>query len=179
MALAPLPASNTRRYFVNYVAGGLGHSFQIRSTEDITDAEAVTNITNAFLNLTPLCYADTSFLSLDRADKGSDVRNPVGGWAVLVGGSIDNLPVLEKAYAISFRGRTSGGRKIKNLLFGYALAREADWQAQPGAGTGLATFIGLINSSARLWMGIDGLKPVWKTDVLQDYNDHWEQALRP
>jgi hypothetical protein len=179
MPVLPLPPENTRRYFLHYSAGALGHTFQIRSTEDISDADAVTNITNAFLNLTPTMYADVVFDSLERADKGSNVRNPVAGWATLVGGSIDNVPAIEKAYTVSFRGRTQGGHKIKNLLFGFPLTREADWQANPGEATGLATFIGILNSSARLFIGIDGLKPVWKSDVLQDYNDYWEHQLRP
>ena len=179
MPLSPLPASNTRRYFVVYTAGGLEHRLQVRSTEAITDAQAIAGISARLSELLPVMYADTSFLGLERADLGSDIRNPVSGWSVLTGTQPGVMPALEKAYTLSARGRTTGGRKTKLLLFGVFNTRQADWEFTPAPATDFETFLTGLNATVNLFTGIDGLHPIWKNNFLQDYNDHWEHELRP
>lgn len=180
MALTPLPANTTRRYFLIYTAGGIQHSFQVRSTETISDAEAIGAFQSHLAIITPRLFTDTSFFALERADIGSDIRNPVPGWTTVSGEMVAGVPVNEKAYSVSFRGRSTTGRKVKNLLFGANVTREADWETTPPAEDEFGIFIAnALNGAARLYMAIDGSKPLWYPNMLQDYNDHWEKELRP
>ena len=180
MALTPLPSNTTRRYFLQYQAGGLEHTFQVRSTETISDAEAIGAFQTQLAILKPRLYSDVAFYGIERADLGSDIRNPLTGWTVVPGTNAFATPDNEKAYTISFRGRSATGRKVKNLLFGCSVARQPDWEVTPDVTDEFHTFIAnALNGSARLYMAIDGSKPVWKPNLLLDYNDHWEKELRP
>ncbi len=179
MPLTPLPASNTKRYFVGVLADTLQHHIQIRVADSVSDASAITDLGGVFSVILPQLYSSTSFNELLVANHGSDIRNPVAGWTTLVGTGAFTQPDTERPLTFCARGRAVSGRKVRLFLWGLNIARTANWEYVPGAGTDLATFLQDLNLSANYFLAIDGSKPVWKGDFTIDYNDHWEQEARP
>lgn len=180
MPLIPLPADNTKRYFLVYAVGGFEHRWQVRVADSINDASAVSNLTTVANLLKPELHSDFVFTGLEVALKGSNIRNPVGTWLPITGTGGTAATGQLRTATHSMRGRSQSGRKIKILLFGVARTQEPDFELTPAPGTGLGDFIqGVLNTSSTFFLTIDGTNAVWKPNVLQDYNDHFEKEVRP
>lgn len=179
MALSPLPASNTKRYFLGNQAGDLTHTIQIRTDGTQTDAQVVTALTSIFSVILPVCFDDTSFGPLEVADLGSDIRNPVAGWSTLVGTQPGSQPANDDPLTLCARGRSSDGRKVRLFLWGVLFTRPDTWRFVPGSATDLESFLSSLNSAAHTFFAIGGLKPVWRSDYTVNYNDHAIKRLRP
>jgi len=177
--LLPLPASNTKRYFIGVIADTIQHHIQIRVADTVANADAVTNLGNVVSLLVPAAHDSTTFNELLVAEKNSDIRNPVAGWTTQTGTILVNQPDADRPLTLCARGRASTGRKTKLFLWGINFARTADWMFIPGAGTTLATFLTSLNTAASYFLAIDGNKPVWKSDFTIDFNDHYEKRARP
>jgi len=180
MPLPPLPEENTRRMFVNWSVGGTHHSTQIRVSNGPTAAAIMADLHGMFALLPDFMGNNVSIDSLDEAAEGSNVRNPVPGWTPIVG-LATNDPVTGQhlARTFSYRGRSSSGRKTKGLLWGLVLPESGDFRFVPAAESDLRSFMDALNSFTFEFLAIDHTKPIYKNDLLEDYNDHWEQELRP
>jgi len=180
MPVTPLPEDNTRRMFLNWEVGALSHSTMIRVADGPT-AEAIRDdLHGMFVFLIDFMASNCHIVGLDEAVSGSNVRNPVPGWTVIDGlGTNDTVTGQRLARSFSYRGRSATGRKTKGLLWGLVLPEQADFQYTPTVGSDLVTFMNALNSFTFEFLAIDGSKPVYKSDLLEDYNDHWEVELRP
>lgn len=180
MPLTPLPEDNTRRMFVNWTVGSMSHSTQIRVADGPTAAAIMADLHGMFALLIDYMGNNVSIDSLDEAVSGSNVRNPVPGWTPIEGlGTNDPITGQRLARTFSYRGRSATGRKTKGLLWGLVLPEQADFQFTVDPETDLRSFMDALNSFTFEFLAIDGSKPVYKADLLEDYNDHWETDLRP
>jgi hypothetical protein len=179
MPLTPLPASNTKRYFIGVIADSIQHFMQIRVADTVSDAAAVTNLGNFVTLLLPTCYSSSVFNQLLVAQKGSDIRNPVSGWANQTGAIPGSQPDEDRPYTQCARGRASTGRKVRLFFWGMQITRTASWTFVPTPGSDLEVAVSSLNTAAEYFLAIDGNKPVWVADLTLDFNDHWESAARP
>lgn len=176
MPISALPASNTKRYKLNYEVGGLQHSVIMRVGNAVTDSTA----SNAFSTLLSLITDELwslTVLGMEVAVSGSDIFNPAtysGDTAFGLGaGGLE-----ESVRAASFTGRTATGRKSKFFIFGYKLETSGNARTTSAENGDIDAAVGELNSSAGVWLAIDGTQPVWHAYVNIDHNDHWVQKIR-
>jgi hypothetical protein len=180
MPLTPLPATNTKRYFIKWTAGGLSHSTQVRVSDDTDNAFAVSFLQNDLAILLPALGTNVVIDGLDVAENGSDIRNPVAGWTVLTGTGGVDVTGQDRARSFSLRGRSATGRKTKALFWGFVVAHQPDFElALADQSAAQSDFQAQVQARNNQWLAIDGTKPNFGTNYLEDYNDHWEKELRP
>lgn len=179
MPLSPLPASNTKRYFLGLKDDLAQHHIQIRCADTVSDSQAIIDIGYVATLLQPVTYADYSFNELLVSENGSDIRNPVSGWVVHPGTWATAQDDTEMPLAITGRGRSHTGRKSKFSLWGQVFTRAEDWTYTPGFESAHEAFMTIVQTSPSYFLAIDGSKPVWRGDFTVDYNDHWVQEQRP
>jgi len=178
MAISPLPADNTKRYFLVVQNGAFTHSIQVRVADTVGDSAAVSSLQFDMNLILADLSTNTSFVGLLVAEKGSNVRNPVAGWTTLTGTSAAPTGGQDLARAFSIRGRSTTGRKVKYLFWGLTVGEQPDFEWDPTL-TGFATLINQMGVRASYYLAIDGSKPIFRTNMLEDYNDHWVKELRP
>ena len=179
MSLTPLPANNTKRYFLGNIASSKQHHIQIRTSDTASDSAMVTVLTDAFSNLLPVMFNDCSFNELLVAEHGSDIRNPVSGWSTLVGTAGVPQPDQDIPLSLCARGRSPTGRKVRLFLWGMFFTRDTDWVLQPSEGSEFGIFIAFLNAASNVYLAIDGTQPIWRGDYTIQFNDHWVQDARP
>ncbi len=178
MPITPLPANNTKRFWVIYLYGPHTHRVQCRTTNDFPDASALANLQFDLNLIKPVMNSEWSAIGLEVAVQGSDVRNPVAGWTTISGTGGATTEPQHFVRAVSIRGRSTSGRKVKYLYFGSNFAEAPDFEIDPTL-TGFATMIASMEGRASMYLAIDGSKPVLRTNLLEDYNDHWQKQIRP
>lgn len=180
MPLTPLPASNTKRYFIRWVAGPYTHHTQIRVQDSIDNATALAAFQNDLNILLPALGDNVIIDGLEVAENGSDIRNPVTGWSTLTGSAGGNISGQDFARSFSMRGRSASGRKVKILLWGFAHAHQDDFELALANQTAAESdFQAQVQARSNCYLAIDGSSPDWRTNYLEDYNDHWVGEARP
>lgn len=180
MPLTPLPAFNTKRYFIKWTVGAFQHTTQMRVSDDTDNAGAVLILQNDLSILLPALGDNVTIDGLEVAENGSDIRNPVAGWTVLTGTSGLTISGQDLARTFSLRGRSITGRKTKILIWGMAGAHNPDFElALADQSAAQSGFMSQVQARFNQWLTIDGTAAVWDTNYLEDYNDHWEKEMRP
>jgi len=179
MPLAPLPASNTKRYFIGLQNAGFQHHIQVRCTEAVSDAQAVIDLGFVVTTLQVVTAPDYTFNELLVAELGSDIRNPVAGWEVIDGNAALDQPDVQKPLSICARGRSSSGRKCRAFLWGQVFTHDSDWVYTPDVASPHLDFLNILVATPSYFLAIDGTKPVWELDFTVNYNDHWVKESRP
>lgn len=177
--LPPLPANNTKRYFLVVTGPTFTHRMQVRVDSTQDNATAIANFQADMAVLAPVMGDNFSITGLEVAEQGSDIRNVVPGWTVVQGSSGTNPAGQDLTRTFSMRGRSTTGRKVKVLLWGLALPHNDDFEYTPPSESDIAAFIGQVQGHVHSWLAIDGSDPVWAGNLLEDYNDHYEKELRP
>jgi hypothetical protein len=176
MPLTPLPPSNTTRWRLHYSCGGLNHFWVIRTTAAVTNASVSTAFDDLLTALTTELYAIT-ILGLDFAVSGSNIFNAATWTGAASYGS--GVPSLEQATRnISFIGRTTNGRKARMFLYGFKQNFNNNMRVDTTENAALATCLAHLATYNLYFLGIDGLKPVYKNYVNVGYNDHWTKQVR-
>jgi hypothetical protein len=178
MPLTPLPQSNTKRYFLSYLADTQRHHVQIRVADTVSDGAAITELQALVTGILPQAYSGTVFDILEVADSGSDIRNVVAGWTSQTGTLGSGEPDNIRPYTYGFAGRSPSGRKVKLFLFGMSYNQPDTWRFIPGAATDFDSFITQLNATADFYLAIDGTKPVWYDYINIAVNDHWVKVAR-
>jgi hypothetical protein len=174
--MAPLAPSNTPRFRIFYTTVGHQHSLQVRSP--YSPAALAGFITNYFTAFGVACAAATIDF-VDFAPSGSDIFNPVTTGVegtTYAGGTVLSNEVA--AWQFNFIGRTTGGRRVRYSRFG-ALFLGTDYRFVAGESSVIDAVVAQLNAAGSNLLGIDGLRPVWKTYADCGVNDHWVKVLRP
>jgi len=173
--MAPLNPNNTARFRFHYVTGGKEHTLQVRSTN--SPAFVGTFVDNFFTSITGALFIMT-ITTVDWAPAGSDIFNPVTtGIEGNTYGSGSGTPD-QAAWAYTFLGRTSGGRRVRFNIYG-ATTLGANYHIAPGENVWIDAGIATLVSAGGLVLGIDGISPVWKAYADVQVNDHWVKEIRP
>jgi len=115
--------------------------------------------------------------SVDFAASGSDIFNPVTtGIEGTTYGSGAGAEFNEP-WAITFVGRTAGGRRVRLALFGFTTLGN-NYRIGPGENTFVDAGIDVLQAAGANFLGIDGLVPVWRTYANVQVNDHWIKEAR-
>ena len=173
--MAALPENNTARYRFSYTCGGLQHSFQIRSAA--SPLVVGTLVDNFLTSLGSASFIKTMG-TVEWAASGSNVFNPI---TVGIEGNTygAGIPAGEnRAYAFNFIGRTTGGRRVRLMVFGPTVLT-TDYRYIPGEGSLVDAARGQLVSAGSVILGIDGLVPVWKSYVNTLVPTYWQKELRP
>ena len=174
--MAPLPPESTLRYKVEYGVNAQVHTMEVRATGAESPSTFGTHLDAVLTALAPLLF-QVNIVQVSVAVAGSTIFNPVttGIESNTYGtgaGNAYNIP-----FSFSFVGRTSGGRRSRFVVYGANLldnTYRVDDTEEPDVGT-VAT---LINSYTNAWIGIDGLKPVWKSYANMSVNAYWQRHRR-
>lgn len=178
MPLPPLDPSNTERWFYKYSSGGFFHTIMMRTVDGIT-REAVVGAYADFLTAISDAFYLCTTISLDRADRGSNIRLPQ---------SLDDLPgsfgalnpaPVDSPYALAFPGRSVAGRKARVYLVGTKLKGDANYRYGYAENAAVAAGIDSLNTNgADMWLGIDGQPCNWYQYATAKQNDHFIGRLR-
>lgn len=175
--MAPLPESNTARYFVDY-EGPMGkRTIQFRSLEAGGTGQTITGIRDFLTILKPIIYSSVTFNGLRRANAGSNVSNPIA-WAPITGNVAGTLPPSEYPRFFAFWGRSSDGRELKLTFYGGTLQVSDDFRLQRGENATLGTAIDFLNSGAGAFTTISGVAPTWKQYANSGYNAYHQRKRR-
>lgn len=173
--MAPLPPDSTPRYRIHYKAIDKDHTFQLRSDQS---PAFIGNLANDFFTALGAAVGPILLEFVDWAPAGSNVFNPVitgHEGAAYAGGAFTNEM---NAWAYTFVGRSSGGKRTRIAVFG-ALFLSDDYRLEAAASPTIAAALNILNLAGSLITCIDGLRPVWKSYVDIQVNDHWVKNLRP
>lgn len=174
--MAPLNPNNTRRYFLNYSTSKAAHTMMLRTTLSVTAA-------NASLVFSDILAAWASQLSLininsmEMAEKGTNVRNPVtwGGSATYgAAAEVGNLAPR----SICFLGRSTDGRRARLFLYGYKGATPEDWRLTNADNAAVGTVYATLNTNPGVFLSISELATVKYNYADVNFNSYWERELR-
>lgn len=174
--MAPLPHNNTPIYFLDYGTVQHVHTLEVRATAAVSPA-TFGSIMDAFLTqLSPvLNLLEVTGARFQAA--GSNFANPV---TVTIAGQTYGDGVGadgDEAKALNFVGRSSGGRRVRLMLFGYK-ANTSDFRVTAAENTAVAAAIGTLNNTANAFLAIDGVDPVWYPYANVIYNAYWQRKAR-
>lgn len=172
--MAPLAPSNTARFRFHYTTVGQNHTLQIRSTSSpVAVGEFFRNIMEAL----GTSIFSLTLNSVDFAAIGSDIFNPIVTgqegevWGTGPGADF-NTP-----WALTFIGRTTGGRRVRMAVFGYSTL-SGNYRVNPTESILVDAAIDALQAAAGGIIGIDGLTPVWYEYANVQVNDHWVKEIR-
>lgn len=172
-----LPASNTRRYFLDYTINGVLHHLMMRTGDTKSESQA-SDVLDGLLTILASDLNEFEVQSLRRAENGSDVTNPVtwsGASSYGSGNANDNIG---RVLSASFTGKDVTGHKIKFFIFGTKNLSTGDYRVQRSESSVIADALDYLATLNGFFITIAGEPPVWNQYVNQDVNDHWEKKLR-
>lgn len=173
--MAPLLPSNTPRFRVHYTSMGNAHTMQFRSH---ASPATFGSFVDGFLARLDPAIAPLTIDSVDFAPDGSDIFNPVtSGIEANTYGTSGTVPEMA-AWAFTFVGRTSGGRRVRVAVFG-ADSLGDNYRFNPAESAVVDDARDFLAANPSFALGIDDIAAVWKAYVNVQVNDHWVKNLRP
>lgn len=183
--MAPLPASNTARYFIYYRANGRNHNTQFRYDSagaavqpEIgfrTNVAVLLNAARAWMP-TNLVYIKATF-----AAQGSNIQIPADLPLGLLGGvapaAVSNLPA-----SLSVTGKDTNGRAWEFKLLGAGISPAnntgvtEDYRVFTSENLVAAAIVGAVENLDPL--SISGLVPIINQYVNMGYNAYWQKKAR-
>ena len=177
MALPALPPENTERWWIIYSNNGVEHRTMARTLVGLTAAQMSVNFGNLFTALNGVLNV-TTILGMEKAAKGSNVRNPQTYSGPGSVGSGTEVDTDGRARAWSFVGRSTNGRKSRLFIFGGKTFTEGDYRIDGSESAAILAAISALQTPAAAFLSIDELKPVWSNYVNIGYSDHWIKQFR-
>lgn len=176
MALPPLPASNTERYWMVYDVDGNQHKMQMRVPNGHPSASVESAYTQLLNALAPSLW-QIDVIRLERAVQGSDVRNPVA-WTGATSFGLGAPADITQAATYSFVGRSNDGRKNRVFVFGAKNVGQDDYRYLTAESADVAAALVVLNGLPNAFLSISGLKPLYSGYANVNINQHWVKALR-
>lgn len=175
--MAPLPASNTKRYFLDYSVAGEEHTLVMRVGDATTDSLAAAAY-EAFLNAFGTSILTLTVSGMRVAANGSNITLPaVYGETTTFGTGTGTTADTANYYG--FVGRSTAGRRARISLFGAAINRlNGDYRAEAGASTNLDAVVDWLQSNPSYFRAIDGLGVNWKDYTNLGINAYWRNEIR-
>lgn len=175
--MAPtIPANNTRRYYLDYIAGNVQHTMCVRTGNDVPEGEASTNIGGFLTQLAPILRLIT-IVGFRRAEAGSNVTNPVTWSGAATYGS-GNQPVEDVPKYLSFIGRDSFGQRVRVFVFGINLGPDANWRISATENTAVSNAITFLRGRTTTFLSVRYMVPVWKSYANIGYHAYWQRQRR-
>jgi hypothetical protein len=171
-----LNPNNTRRYFLNYSTSAAAHTMMLRTTTAV-NAFSASFIFNDIFTAWASDLSLVTVNSMEMAEKGTNVRNPVlysGAATFGAAAEVGNLAPRQ----ICFLGRSTDGRRARLFLFGYKGATPTDWRFTVADHAAVGTVYNLLNSNPGVFLSISELATVKYNYADVNFNSYWERELR-
>lgn len=180
--MAPLPANNTHRLFIDYVANGREHTAQFRyEGTPVPTSEFLESIDDTLITFNPLMPNDWSFVAWSYVPEGGNFSIPIAGSPTTFAGAITANPATAPGF-LSFIGRSDGGRRCRLYMLGCGIfagspgTGSSDYRISPGENTAVDAARAAV--AALGLRAIDGTDVNWKPYVNVGYNGHWQRKVR-
>jgi hypothetical protein len=176
--MAPLPASNTPRFWLDYSDGVNDHSLLFRYAASAGLATTMTFVNQFLENLATDLYLLT-IIGARAAASGSNISSPVD-WTGASTYGTGAMPAVSAPVEIDYVGRTTLGHMAKWFVYGWSAGVPAAYRFPVVDLTSLAnTFLVLRAAvAAGTVIAIDGEKPSVYPYVNIQNNSYWETQAR-
>ena len=185
--MAPLPVTNTGRFWLDYTVGDLEHTLMWRFNDALVDpAYTVTVLEGFFSYLDTVLYTDFAILGARWAAAGSNFSLPYDISASTLNGFTGSGPVAtpanQRPRELVYVGRSqASGRRARFSLYGAVIDTPGNYRIGPGEEpfTDTAIFAAL-NSGSGVGspVAIDNTPVVWYPYANVNYNSYWETEVR-
>lgn len=175
MPLPVLLPDNTARFKVFYTVDGHQHTQEVRTTPvspSDFDSELESYYTALAHTINTTVIDDVQF-----APSGSNIFNSVTMSMIGTTWGAGTGSVGETPYNFDFVGRTTGGRRMRFFQYG-ANILGGNYRFTAGENANLDAARAVLVAATGLWLGIDGLKPVFKSYINAGVNAYWQKAVR-
>lgn len=174
--MAPLPESNTPRYFLTYNTCSHTHTMTVRADASVTDG-TLSETVGAFLEAMEPGLFNSVFVRLEKSAEGSNVRVPAtwsgptewGG----ASGAEQDAPLFW-----SFTGKDVEGRRFRLELFGRNTAANANYRLYAVDDSAIAAAIAELETIEPVFITIAGSGPIFNQYANQSVAQHWIGELR-
>lgn len=174
--MAPLPPSNTKRYFLDYQVAGEQHTMTMRVDDAATDEDASTGFDALLTAMAPLLL-NIVVVRMRVANSGTNVTTPATyGGALEFGtgaGSGVNVPDFW-----SFTGKDSAGRIVKVEIFGRSISPNNNFRVNMVDDSDVEAALSALDTVAPIWLTISGSAPFWNPYANQGVNAYWQRQAR-
>lgn len=176
--MAPLPPNNTDRWYFDYTAAGIDHTFLVRAAEGTTAAEVSTEISNLLTSIGIGFYA-SSFRSLRFQAKSLDFSIPATySGSVTTWGSTTPDDTGRPTFS-TLVGRSGDGRRARVSIFGFkGIASVGDYRFNVAGSTEWQDAVDQLNAAEGIWLSIGETQPTWYQYVNVGYNAYWQRKMR-
>lgn len=184
VALPPLPANNTSRYFVEYSDGYNPHVLVVRALDPRDDANADAAISGFLTALVPALPEAWQVTGARYQGGGTDFSLPVSLPLTLAVTGTTGLFLdgREAPRQHTWTGRSlQSGRDTRVGIFGLVIATPATYRwVTLAPGSPLADALQALRNaqSAGIFCAIDGGDVLWNEYVNVNYNSYWETEAR-
>lgn len=186
--MAPLPANNTERWYLDYVTGSHAtateHTMQFR-TPTLTSPASVCDKILLFLQAITAAQLWVGWkpIRLRWAPIGLNFSTPQvisGGLVTFQGsGAITGYQETVEALELTFQARSSlTGRRTDVSLYGYKIASLLTAYRFTSATGWVNTAVAALNSTPPEFRVIDGSAALFYPYVNMNFNSYWESELR-
>lgn len=179
MALSPLPASNTERWFLDYDVMDTHHVLIMRSADVITADEAAEAF-DALLDALAPDLMPVIPTGLRHASAGSDVTFPEALAGLSASYGVNTEVPINIPLQATFTGRSGDGRKARVGFFGWQAANDASWRYKTSESSTVAAVIPVLNglSGSGRFVSISGEGVTYHPYMNVGFNDHWVHKRR-
>lgn len=175
--MAPLPQSNTERWWLIYANNNTEHRMGIR-TADGQNNVGISAVFQGFMTQINSIALSTTVLGLERALKGSNVRIPFPYTGTVPGGTGTQVDTDRRARFLTFTGRSQDGRKQKVFWFGVQDITEGDYRVDTSESVAIANVVTHLSGAVNVYWSISGLPVTWHAYANIGYHDHWIKQYR-
>lgn len=177
--MAPLPASNTERWFLDYTVLGEEHTLMMRTADAVTDAEAAEAL-DTFLTAFSTGTSEITINGLRHAAATSNFSFPAAttGLDPTYGEGVGSL--IDVPLQATFTGRSADGRDGRTGFFGWSGQTDSSWRYTVAEDTTVANTVAALTSltNSGFFVSISGGAIIWHNYMNVGYNDHWVKEQR-
>jgi hypothetical protein len=176
--MAPLPANNTNRLFLDYSDGINAHTISWRFAAPSSLNAAKAALDDFLTTLSPALYLIT-VLGARQQVNGTNVSLPTA-WTGAGTYGTGTMPAVNAPRELRFLGRGPDGRKVSVSVYGGDFATPGTYRINSADDADIAGAIGSLDnaSAASDWVTISGTKPVVYDYADVNFNSFWEAAAR-
>ena len=179
--LPPLPPESTRRAYINYTSGTIGHTLSLRVPAGVSAGTLDDALNEVIEAMKPIMDPEDSVLNVEESALGSNVRFPLFPVGQAGTGSGWDPGDINNSAFVGMAGKGSDGRLVTLAFFNLQAANFQETRVNLGViSAAYATFFNSIaaNSTGLAWRTIGGAVPSWKQYMNIGRNAYWQREGR-
>lgn len=182
--MAPLPANNTGRYFVDYTANGRQHTVLFRYTQGAgpvpPSAGFLTQVQNFLDAVAPLMPTDFAIVGARYSAWLSNISLPWAAPTLSVAGAYTPDNSSAPGF-LSFIGRGDTGRRVRIYMLGAGLVPHQEtgvenYRVTTAENADVSSAVAILQSGN--FTDIGNTTPAWYSYANLGYNAYWQKEMR-